>query len=30
MALNPIVSVVMPVFNHSAEQLSTAIFSILN
>lgn len=30
MTLKPIVSVVMPVFYHSAKQLSTAIFSILN
>lgn len=27
---NPLVSVVMPIFNHTEKQLTTAIYSILN
>ena len=30
MTLNPVVSVVMPIYNHSIKQLSDAINSILN
>ncbi len=30
MTLNPVVSVVMPIYNHSIKQLSGAISSILN